>query len=177
MSKSKKIVLSGLLLAVAIVLDRFISIKTPILKISFDYIPIMVSAILLGPKYSCLIAGLCDLIGALLFPFGPFFPGFTIAAALSGLVYGLVLYSKNNPYFKGKELLLKLIIASIIVLGIVELPIFSLILHIYNSQAFMAILIARIPASLCILPIQVITMYFLSSYIGNLSEKYLIEKD
>ena len=74
-------------------------------------------------------------------------------------------------------MLLKLIIASILVLGIVELPIFSLILHFYNSQAFIAILIARIPASICMLPIQVITMYFLSSYIGNLSEKYLIEKD
>ncbi len=177
MSKTKKIVLSGLLLAIAIVFDRFISIKTPILKISFDYIPIMISAILLGPKYSCLIAGLCDLIGALLFPFGPFFPGFTIAAALSGLLYGLVLYSKDSQHFNGKHLLIRLIIASILVLGIVELPIFSLILHLYNSQAFMSILIARIPASICMLPIQVITMYFLSSYIGNLSEKYLIEKD
>ena len=96
MSKSKKIVLSGLLLAILIVFSRFVSIKTPILVISFSYIPIMLSAILLGPEYSCLIAGLGDLIGALLFPFGSYFVGFTITAALSGLVYGLCLYSKNG---------------------------------------------------------------------------------
>ena len=177
MSKSKKIVLSGLLLAILIVFSRFVSIKTPILVISFSYIPIMLSAILLGPAYSCLIAGLGDLIGALLFPFGSYFVGFTITAALSGLVYGLFLYSKDGKYFKGKPLVLRLILSSIIVLGIIDLPITSLMLHFLYSKAFMAVLLSRVTVKACMLPIQVITMYFLSSYIGNLSEKYLIEKD
>lgn len=177
MSKSKKVVLSGLLLAVLIVFSRFVSIKTPILVISFSYIPIMLSAILLGPLYSTLIAGLGDLIGALLFPFGAYFPGFTITAALSGLVYGLLLYSKNSKYFTGKNLIIRLIISSIIVLGIIDLPIYSLMIHLLYSKAFMAVLIPRATLKACMLPIQVITIYFLSLYIGNLAEKYLIEKD
>ena len=52
MSKLKKIILSGLLLALLIVFDRFISIKTLYLQISFSFLPIALSAILLGPKYS-----------------------------------------------------------------------------------------------------------------------------
>ena len=50
MSKLKKIILSALLLAILVVLSRFISIKTPILVISFSFIPIMLAAILLRSK-------------------------------------------------------------------------------------------------------------------------------
>lgn len=96
MSKTKKIILSGLLLATLIILSRFLSIKTPILVISFSFIPIMISSILLGPKYSCIISALGDLIGALLFPFGAYFVGFTIFQALVGLIYGLFLYNKRR---------------------------------------------------------------------------------
>lgn len=81
-SKLKKIIFAAMLLAVLIILERFLSIKTPLLKISFGFIPIMIGAIYLGPKYSTLIAALGDLIGALLFPFGTYFVGFTISAGL-----------------------------------------------------------------------------------------------
>ena len=91
MSKIKKIVLSSMLLAMLIILSRFISIKTDILVISLSFIPIMMSAIWLGYKYSMLIALLGDLIGAILFPFGPYFPGFTLSAAISGTIYGIFL--------------------------------------------------------------------------------------
>ena len=60
----------------------------------------MLSAIILGPKYSTVLAGLADLIGALLFPFGSFFIGYTISALLTGLVYGLFLYNKDEFGFE-----------------------------------------------------------------------------
>ena len=63
MSKLKKIILAGLLLAILIICDRFISIKTLYLQVSFSFLPIALAAILLGPKYSCAIAALGDLIG------------------------------------------------------------------------------------------------------------------
>ena len=75
MSKLKKIILSGLLLAILIVFDRFISIKTMYLQVSFSFLPIMIAAIILGPKYS-------TAIGALLWPFGAYFVGFTIVDAI-----------------------------------------------------------------------------------------------
>ena len=63
MSKTKKIILSGLLLGILIVLSRFVSIKTPILVISLSFLPIMISAYILVPFNSCLIEALGDLIG------------------------------------------------------------------------------------------------------------------
>ena len=47
MRKSKKIILSGLLLSLYIILARFISFKSQILVISFSFIPIIISAIIL----------------------------------------------------------------------------------------------------------------------------------
>ena len=88
-SKSKKIILSALLLSILLVLSRFLSIKSTFLVISFSFIPMMLAGIYLGPWYACLICALGDLIGALLFPFGAYFPGFTVSSGLMGLVYGL----------------------------------------------------------------------------------------
>lgn len=176
MSKIKKIILSGLLLGLLLVLSRFISIKTPILVISLSFLPIMMSAYLLGPIYSCLIAALGDLIGALLFPFGEYFVGFTIIQGLVGLVYGLILYNKKELY-SGKALLFRLIISSTIVLGIIELLLMSIMLHFLYGNAFIAIITTRLITKLIMLPIQVIVMYLLSKYIGPLSKKYLYTEE
>lgn len=172
MSKTKKIILSGLLLGILIALSRFISIKTPILVISLSFLPIMISAYILGPVYSCLIAALGDLIGALLFPFGEYFVGFTIIQALVGLVYGLFLYNKNELY-TGKSLLIRLILSSIVVLGVIELLMMTTMLHFLYGKAFIAIMLGRLTTKLIMLPIQIIVIYFLSKYIKQLSEKYL----
>ena len=93
--KIKKIIISALLLAASIVINRFLSINTSILSIGFTFVPLMLAGILLGWKYSLVIAGLSDLIGALLFPFGTYFVGYTISSCLTGLVYGLMLYQKD----------------------------------------------------------------------------------
>ena len=103
MSKLKKVILSGILLALLIVLNRFVSIKTPLLVISFSFVPIMMAAIWLGPKYSTLIAALGDFIGAILFPFGTYFPGFTVSAGLTGLIYGIFLYKKQESEMTDKK--------------------------------------------------------------------------
>ena len=91
MRKSKKIILSGLLLSLYIILARFVSFKSQIFVISFSFIPVIISAILLGPKYSMLIAGLGDFLGATLFPFGSYFIGFTIIELITGYIYGIFL--------------------------------------------------------------------------------------
>ena len=108
MKKLKKIIISALLLAATIVINRFLSINTSILSIGFDFVPLILAGIILGWKYSLLIAVLADLIGSLLFPFGTYFVGYTISSALRGLVYGLLLYRKEG--FKlDKKFMVKLL--------------------------------------------------------------------
>ncbi len=172
MSKSKKIILSAFLLALLIVLSRFASIQTQLLVISTSFIPIMMSAIWLGFKYSTVIAGLGDLIGALLFPFGSYFPGFTISAAISGLIYGIFLY--ENPQ-KEWKFTLKLIVSSVLVLGVVNIFITSIWLHILYEKAYFAIITTRVLAQVIMLPIQVIVIYGLNKFTKPFIKKYLWE--
>jgi len=149
MSKIKKSVLAAMLLAVFIVFNRFVSIKTEILIISFTFFPMMMSAIWLGPVYSTVVALLGDFIGAILFPFGPYFPGFTVSNALSGLIYGLFLYNKGNE-MSNKKLVVMLIISSVLQLVVVNIFITSLWIHMLYGKAYLAIMAGMFKGSLFI---------------------------
>lgn len=184
MSKNKKIILSSMLLAVLIIFSRFVSIKTDILIISLSFIPIMMSAMWLGYKYSMLIASLGDLIGAILFPFGPYFPGFTLSAAISGIIYGILLYNKGTQ-LGNKKLLIRLIISSILVLFGVNIFITSFWIHILYGKAYVVIMAGRIITQIVMFPVQVITIYaietftrpFIGTYLLNNNEKEKKQND
>ncbi len=175
MSKIKKIILSSMLLAILIILSRFVSIKTEILVISVSFIPIMMAAIWLGYKYSILIAILGDFIGAILFPFGPYFPGFTLSAAIQGAIYGIFLYNKGNK-LNNKKLIIRLIVSSILVLFVVNIFITSFWIHILYGKAYIAVMVSRILTQVVMLPIQIITIYTLEKFSRPFVNKYLLEE-
>ena len=86
----------AVLIAMQIVLGRIASISVgSYLKIGFGFIPIAVCGILAGPLWTMAMASVCDIIGALLFPSGAFYWGFTLVAATGGLIYGLFLHGKE----------------------------------------------------------------------------------
>lgn len=165
MNKTKKIVFTSTMLACFIVLSRFFSIKIIILVISFSFIPMIIIAYTLGYKYAALIGFLGDLIGALLFPMGEYFVGFTISATLSGLIYGLILHNNKKEY-KGKQLVIRLIISSSIVCLIVNGLLNTLWLYIITGKAFLALLPTRIIKELIMIPIIVITMTLLLKHVN-----------
>ncbi len=92
----QNLALIACLLAIQIILSRFLSISTPIMKIGFSFIPVAIAARKLGTFESMTVAGLGDLIGAILFPIGPYFPGFTLSAMITGLINGLSYHKKCN---------------------------------------------------------------------------------
>lgn len=175
MSKIKKIILSAMLLALLIVLSRFLSIKTQLLVVSFSFVPIMMSAIWLGPKYSALIAGLGDFIGAILFPFGTYFPGFTINAIISGAIYGIFLYQKPNEEISNLKFILKLAISSLLVLGIVNLLITPIWLHMLYGSAYWIAVGARVTTQAIMLPIHIVTIFILDKFTKPAVKKYLYD--
>ena len=175
MSKIKKTVLSALLLALLIILSRFVSIQTQLLVISVAFIPVMMSAIWLGPKYCLTISALGDFIGAILFPFGTYFPGFTISSAITGFIYGIFLKRDFNKEINEKKFFLNLIISTIIVLVIDGIFLRSLWLNILYGKAFWVIVSSRVVAELIKIPIQVTTIYSLDKLTRSFVNKYLLE--
>ena len=86
----------ALLTAIEIVLSRFLSINAWNIKIGFSFVPVVIAAILYGPIAAGVVAALGDFLGAILFPIGAYFPGFTLTAFLTGCVFGFFLHEKQS---------------------------------------------------------------------------------
>jgi ECF transporter S component (folate family) len=88
------------LIALQIVLSRFLSIATPIMKISLGFVPVAIAGMLFGPLSGGMVAATADFLGAILFPIGPYFPGFTLTAFITGVIYGVFLYQKDRSWVR-----------------------------------------------------------------------------
>ena len=88
--------MTAAMVAMNVVLGRITSIRTFNTTIGLGFIPVALAAMLFGPLWGGLVGALGDIIGALLFPVGAYFPGFTVTAFFFGFVYGLFLYKKQN---------------------------------------------------------------------------------
>ncbi len=156
MNKSKRILLCALFIASSVVLGRILSIRTPIITVGFSFVPIMLGAIILGPKYSTMIAVISDIIGALLFPTGSYFFGFTITAFFTGFIYGMILYRKE--FKMDRNFVTRLLISTIIVTGILNGVMNTIWIIMINQSASKIVLPIRILKQLIMVPIKVFTM-------------------
>ncbi len=156
MNKLKRILLCALFIASCVVLGRILSIRTSIITIGFSFVPIMLGAIILGPKYSVFIATISDIIGALLFPTGNYFVGFTITAFFTGLVYGLILYRKEFKIDKG--FILRLIISTIIVTVLLNGILNTVWIIMISQSASKIVVPIRVLKQLIMAPIKIVTI-------------------
>lgn len=162
-----RLIVIALLVALEIILTRFLSINTPFLRIGFGFLPIAMIGILYGPLWAGASYALGDILGMLIFPSGPFFPGFTISAFLTGLVYGMFLHRK--PVSRKRVLM-----ASGIVCILINLCLDTLWLYILMGQGVLPLIPARITKAAVMLAIQVIVIPIvwkkLFSKLGSLTD-------
>lgn len=150
-SNVTRLIILGLFIALEIILTRFLSIHTPIVRIGFGFLPIAMLGIMYGPFWASAAYAIGDLIGIMLFPSGPFFPGFTLSAALTGLTYGIILYKKPITWKR------VLIAAAIVCLGI-NLILDTLWLYILMDTAVIGMLPARVIKVSVMLVVQTLTI-------------------
>jgi ECF transporter S component (folate family) len=92
---TKKLITLSVLVAMDVVLTRFLSLNAWNTRIGFGFVPMVLAALIYGPLSAGIVGALADFIGAILFPTGPYFPGFTFSMFLMGLVFGFFLYKKK----------------------------------------------------------------------------------
>lgn len=173
MNRTKKLILSATLLALSIVLSHFLSLKTPIVKISFGFLPTMLAALWLGPKWTFVISVARDLIGSLIFPSGPYFVGYTISAGVAALIYGFILYQKDNRAWGLKQLIVRSILAVILVIVVVNLGLNTLWTSITAGKAFWAILGTRLVTQAITAPIHIVIFVAIERATHPLFAKFL----
>ncbi|MCI9272022.1 MAG: folate family ECF transporter S component [Dorea sp.] len=156
----KALAMTAMLLAVAVVLGFYTLQVTDFIKIGFAFIADEMTGMLFGPVVGGLMGGAADLVKFLVRPTGPFFPGFTISGAASGVIYGMVLYKK--PPTLGRVAL-----ANGIVMIVVNICMNTYWLTLLYGDAFFAILPARIIKQAVMYPIYVALFYGVSRVLGK----------
>jgi len=93
---AQKLVILAFFVALYIVLERFFSFNVWNMRVGFAFIALALAGMLYGPLAAGLVGAVGDILGMLLFPTGPYFPGFTLTAFFMGLIYGLFLYKEQS---------------------------------------------------------------------------------
>lgn len=176
MSKTKRIIITALLMSLQTVLGAFVRIPVgENLNIYFTYIIVMIVAMILKPTEALIYAVVQDNLAFFLFPNGTYFPGYTLTA-----VAGMMIYSA----FLRKEVSIKrIIIAKAAVNIFVNIILNSVWSAILFSKGFLYYLTASIFKNTVMLPLEIlifIAVYRLiqnSLYLNHLiSEKQLLTK-
>jgi ECF transporter S component (folate family) len=167
---AQSITYAGLFIALSIALTRAMSFYVTIggvqgIRIGFGNIPIILSGVVLGPGLGAVVGAASDLIGSLIMPSGPYFPGFTISAALSGAlpVIFFKLLSGNKSH-----LFVRIFMAVAISDIITSVGLDSLWIYILYHVPLAVLLLPRIIARVIMIPVTSYLIYTLLKYVPKL---------
>lgn len=159
------IVYLGILTALEIVLNRFLSIQAWNIKIGFSFLPIAAAGMLFGPLAGAVVAALGDFLGAILFPIGPYFPGFTLTAALTGLSFGLFLRHRRSVLRT---------LAAVFVNMLLSFLLNSLWISILYTTPFSALLAVRAVQCAVLGPVQFLVLILLGRVLDAYGKKLIV---
>ena len=142
----------ALLTAMQIILARYLVIPvSESLRFSMSFIPVVIAARRFGIMGAVSVYAIGDFLGAIIFPTGgAYFPGFTLTAAVSGLIYGLFLSKKGGAVRIVSGVLLSQLVCTLLMN--------SYWLSTLMGSEFSAIFISRIPQALIMSVLQIIFM-------------------
>ncbi|WP_051207691.1 folate family ECF transporter S component [Butyrivibrio sp. AE3006] len=144
----KNVTFCGMLAAIAIILGYVATFNIGnYIRIGFSGLPNQIVDYLFGPAVGAIFGAALDVIKWFLKPTGDFFPGFTISAALGGIIYGYAFYKKNIT-------IVRVLVAQLIVKVFVNICLNSIWLKLLYGQALLAMLPGRIISNSVMLPID-----------------------
>lgn len=170
MKKSKistnDLVKAAFLVAISIVLTRFLSVMIPIggalnVRIGFGRIPLMMSGILFGPVIGGITGFAADFIGMLINPVGQFHPGFALSAILDGVIPGLIFiyYKKHTLSNESYVTKFRVFVPAFILTILNSIILNTFWLYTISGKAVIAALPLRALNAFVNLPIQVFAIY------------------
>lgn len=95
--KARDVAVMGLLAALNVALGEVVRVPVipNVLVLSLGFLPLAAAGMLYGVTPAVAVAVVGDVLGALLFPSGSFYFGYTLTAFVTGLFYGLFLHKRD----------------------------------------------------------------------------------
>lgn len=156
----RRLTITAFLVAVEIVLARFCSINTPIVRIGLSFLPISLLAMLYGPLTCAVGYAAADFIGAIVFPTGAYFAGFTATAFAAGLIYGFFLYKRRVNWLCAA--------GAAVCVCLTQLFLDTFWLSIITGKGMLALLPVRVFKSLVMIPVITAGVTVLSARLARL---------
>lgn len=153
----------ALLIGMEIIFARFLSISAWNIRIGFSFVPLAIAAMMYGPMGGAIVGGISDFLGAILFPTGAYFPGFTITAILTGIVLGVFLYKKQDM----KRIVTAVCINQLILSFLVN----SLWISILYGSPYIPLLGTRIFQTMILIPVQILVISQMSKGLSGYIKK------
>ncbi|MGD9559692.1 MAG: folate family ECF transporter S component [Oscillospiraceae bacterium] len=123
-----------------------------LLRISFTFLATALSGYLYGPLVAGLSAMVVDVLGYLIRPEGAYFFGFTFNAFLNGVIYGCFLWRRPVRLWRAGAACL----TSIVLVSFLLNPLWLSMLY---GQAWLGLVLLRVPTNLLLLPINTLLLY------------------
>lgn len=149
----------GMMIAVDVVLARLASLNTEVSRFGLALFVVAIVARLYGPVAAMTVHGISDIIGAIVFPNGPYFPGFTVTAVLIGLIYGVMFYRSVNWW--------RILVAVLGAQVVCTLCLNTLWLSILMDKSFWVFLPGRLIQAAITTPIQLVGLPFVFRFLDR----------
>ncbi|MBE7026913.1 MAG: folate family ECF transporter S component [Ruminococcaceae bacterium] len=160
----RKLAFGAILVALQIILSRYLGIQTDIFQISLGFVPIAIAAMMLGPSWAVFIALVSDFVGTMIAGTGAYNPMFSINAVLYALIFAWMFYKKDIGVWR-------VVVCVMIQLVFVAVPLTPLWLYIYHKyvtgmvKAFSVIFTAKLTASLIEAAVKVVVLIPVCKYL------------
>ena len=148
--KTKDLVLMALLVVLEVIATGVLKINITFVRITFTFVPMAIAGVLFGVRKGALIAALADLISFVLFPQGNYFLGYTISAAITGGLYGLL---KGKS---GKTLFIWIVMISTFIAIVINVFLNTIWLQMLLGKSWMTLIEIRLIKNSVILPIEIV---------------------
>ncbi len=158
MTKTRKLALSGLIIALDVVSARFLFFYTPgaVDRISLQFLANALAGAMFGPIWGAVCCVTADVVGMLLNSGGiAFVPLITLACACRGIIYGLLLHRRMPTIARST-------IAVAVVTVVVELGMMPVFLAMLYGNGWWATLVAKLPVRLATIPVYGLITYSVS---------------
>ena len=156
LKKLRMLTFAALCCALSIVVGALYVVVGDNLRMYFTFFITAVGCAVYGPVVGILVAAVTDTLNFLLFPSGPYFPGYMLGEMLAALIYGGFLYRQ-------KITVLRLFSAKLLVNYIVNVLLGCLWSKILYGQGYLYYLAKSVIKNTLLLPIEVILLAALFS--------------
>lgn len=164
LKSTKYLCILALFMALKIVVGYFRIPVADNLYIYFTFIVTAIECTIFGYGPSMLSGVITDIVGYMVDPFPPFFPGYALSNVVAAFIYSLCFYKK-------KIKLPNIIIAKTLVNYVVNVFMGSLWSAILYSKAFIVYLTTSAIKNTLLLPIEIIILFFVFKMIIPILQK------